>query len=163
MTANVLDYFALLGQVPREETDGLGCGLAAESGYADLWNNAITDIAVVCEGLENEVFDSIPSNLKICSGESVEDDWELIDKSVGGLAIDYPLIAIRRRSKSKRLDHICKVPVTLSFRRHEPSVLFPLLRYILLDSRTACQWGLRRSITVVSALILLASVPLVTW
>eukprot|EP01035_Chromulina_nebulosa_P019425 gene19425-25303_t len=91
MPSHVIDYFATLGR-----RDGQ---LAIRSSNEqinltpkDTWFEAITDIAVLIEG-----------------EEKLNSEWEVCDKSSGGLDLFPPHIAIKRRKYSKRLDHIVEI------------------------------------------------------
>ena len=107
MSTNVIDYFATLGKrqgplVPKsfrpiwEESK-------KEISAGELWNSAITDIAVIF----------------IDKGETLPDDtWELLSETISGYSAAFNIgeptkssgtFVIRRRKHSKRLDHICDV------------------------------------------------------
>jgi hypothetical protein len=95
MASNVIDYFSTLGRksLVCKSFESLWADDKAKS-PSEIWNEAITDIAVVH------------------SGERLPDSsWQIIDRSIDNRPImsRNGLIAVRRRSASKRLDHITKV------------------------------------------------------
>lgn len=102
-SSKCIDYFATLGRangplkpkysLPKIPCTDLKDSNSKFSSYNDVWNNAITDIAVVM------------------SDESLPDPetWELVNKSIDGLEIFPPHIAFRRRKHSFRLDHIKEI------------------------------------------------------
>jgi hypothetical protein len=100
MASNVIDYFATLGR------KALICK-SFKSLWADdkakipseIWNEAITDIAIVHYG------ESLPDS-----------SWQIIDHSIDDRPISSrSTIAVRRRAASKRLDHITKVSERSAF------------------------------------------------
>jgi hypothetical protein len=95
-----IDYFTVLGR----KDDKLQCenvkSLYEENKLcplSEVWNDAITDIAVVTE----------------YNVDDFDDSWTIIEQSIDGVQfIDFDIkisIAIQRRRNSKRLDHITAV------------------------------------------------------
>ena len=89
--SHAVEYFTTLGR-----SKSLACKSFAKSDSekarspSELWNDAITEIAIVHPG------------------EKVPAGWEIINSSVDGNLIEH-FIAVKRRTESPRLDHITKV------------------------------------------------------
>lgn len=95
-----IDYFAVLGKKNGVLTSEKVRSLWDDSqqvSLRDVWNDAITDIAVVTE----------------YNVDSIDDSWQVIRSSFEGRNFsDYGMkitIAVQRRRESKRLDHISQV------------------------------------------------------
>ena len=98
MASNVIDYFATLGRktLNCKSFESLWVNDKLRS-PSEIWNEAITDIAIVHEG------EKLP-----------DDTWQTIDQSIDHRPISSrSTIAVRRRGASKRLDHITKVRVAV--------------------------------------------------
>lgn len=94
MASNVIDYFATLGRKTLicKSFESLWVNDKSRS-PSEIWNEAITDIAIVHQG------ERLP-----------DDTWQMIDQSIDNRPISSrSTIAVRRRGASKRLDHITKV------------------------------------------------------
>ena len=94
MASNVIDYFATLGRktLTCKSFESLWVNDKLRS-PSEIWNEAITDIAIVHQG------EKLP-----------DDTWQTIDQSIDHRPISSrSTIAVRRRGASKRLDHITKV------------------------------------------------------
>jgi hypothetical protein len=99
MSFNAVDYFATLGRKPGAFAPKPLPSIDPDRPHdvltpAEVWNKAITDVAVLMEGEE------MPSD---------EEGWEILNTSVGELELCRPYIVFRRRIHSRRIDHISKV------------------------------------------------------
>ena len=95
-----IDYFAVLGKQDAKLQFENVKNIWEENKYyhpSEVWNDAITDIAVVTEHNRG----------------SIDDSWEIITQSIEGIEFKYTNVkislAFRRRRVSKRLDHISQV------------------------------------------------------
>jgi hypothetical protein len=95
MPSYCIDYFATIGRrndlllpKPIESKDDSNQLTSPK----DIWDNAITDLAVVMEG------ETAPDST-----------WEVIKKTVNGLDLFPPYIAYQRRKHSHKVDHIVEV------------------------------------------------------
>lgn len=94
MASNVIDYFATLGRKSLicKSFESLWTNDKLRT-PSEIWNEAITDIAIVHPG------EQLPDS-----------SWQLINRSIDNRQItSRSTIAIRRRGASGRLDHITKV------------------------------------------------------
>lgn len=94
MASNVIDYFATLGRKSLicKSFESLWVNDKSRS-PSEIWNEAITDIAIVHQG------EMLP-----------DDSWQVMNQSIDNRPIlSRSTIAVRRRASSKRLDHITRV------------------------------------------------------
>jgi len=121
-----IDFFAVVG---RKDENKLTCTSLPslweenrQSTLADVWNDAITDIALVTE----------------YNRESIDDTWTIIDSSTDGIEfIDYDIkicLAYKRRRESKKIDHISQVKCIDLFSQyfHLIYILLYIYYYILI-------------------------------
>lgn len=96
MTSNAIDFFATLGRKPGQFSCKSFKSVWADDGTMltpnEIWNDAITDIAVLTKGDHN-----------------LDESWTVLNTSLDGEELQLPYIAIKRRSTTHRLDHITKV------------------------------------------------------
>ena len=121
MSSHAVDYFAVLGK----SVGSLACEDATNNKSAQAWNDAITDIEVFYSGIDtfaykpHKVFFVIFVVL-ITDQHSPDDSWEISTSSLEGGELEGPFIGVRRRSRSKRFDHITQVNI---FSYHRLGVL----------------------------------------
>lgn len=100
-----IDFFAVVG---RKEEEKLNCTKVSslwdenqKSSLVDVWNDAITDIALVTE----------------YNRDSIDDSWTIITESTDGVEfmdLDVKIcLAYRRRRESKKIDHISQVIILI--------------------------------------------------
>lgn len=122
MTFNAIDYFATLGRKPgpflckslrnvwREDDSLLR--------PTDIWNDAVTDIAIITEGFHayTDLDEGEGVETFLTGDQLVDNTWSIISTSCEGHELEFPQVAIRRRNKSHRLDHITKVTSIIWYR-----------------------------------------------
>jgi hypothetical protein len=93
---NAIDYFATLGRPegPLQLKQVPSIWSEKKVHPSVVWNESIVDIGVIQRG------DELP-----------DETWQILDTSVDGEEIpdNIPLLAIRKRSESDRLDHIIEI------------------------------------------------------
>ena len=130
MSSNVIDYFAVLGKPKGAltcKTVAIGWEEAkVEVHPSELWSSAITDVSIIFAGFYivnkcacRHPVHSIKCRHSIDRGETLPDDsWEIIQDTVDGGSANLNSgdpsrglahIAVKRRSRSRRLDHIVEV------------------------------------------------------
>lgn len=102
MALNVIDYFATIGK--REgplkcQSSSLFKSLpetVQAANLRELWNLAITDIAIIANDVEEEAVDS---------------SWEIISGEVAEDGLRPAKVGIKRRKESNKLSHIINVKI----------------------------------------------------
>lgn len=99
-----IDYFATLGcrneaLIPVPPTVSMGDDDAKQVlDIRKVWDDAITDVAVITET------EAVPDNT-----------WEVVKRTLNGLDLLPPYVALRRRKDSHRMDHITEVMILIRF------------------------------------------------